>query len=1117
MICECAILALLAAVFLIVPVSASQTPAASPVASATAHTISGIVKSGATPLPGASVSAANTLTGKKVVSSTDVDGSFSLAVPSTGRYVVRVELAAFAIATKEVVLNAAAPSAKIDVELSLLSRVTTPAEAAPAQRVTSAAPGVQRLEVSEDASLADSTAGGANHQAEAPLPGMPALGTSSDATNESVAISGAMGNTADWARTGDDIHDRIQEMRDRGDLPMGDGGRMLVLGGPGGPGGFGGGGGFANRGGPGGGMMRSFNVNRPHGSIFYSMGNAALDAAPYALSGAPADKPDYGSSRFGATVGGPLNIPKLFNGGSKTFFFVNVAGTRATSPYDVFSTVPTLAERNGDFSAFLPTQSGPLTSCTQALSPADVKAGNFILCNRATGQPFPNNTIPAIDPAAQALLQYVPLPNVPGAAQNFRYLTSGDTNGLNISGRVIHNFGDVQRGRGNRGGRGGRNRNNVNFGFNYSSNNSDLLRAFPTIGGTTKTQGWNVNGGDTWSRGKWTNQFRANFNQNHTETTNQFAGLVNVAALAGITGVSQDPQDWGVPTLSFSHFTGLSDISPLARRDRVFQLTDTVIWNRGKHTFRFGGDYRRLYTQLDSSANARGTFTFTGFATAAFGPDGRPLPGTGYDFADFLIGAAQQTSIQYSPNTYNFAANGWDLFVQDAWRFRSNLSFDLGLRYEYISPYTEAKDRLVNLDSAPGFTAVAAVQPDGTGAYTGMTYPASLVKPDRNNFAPRLGVAWKPHGNTVVRAGYGVNYNLGQYKSIVQQLAFQPPFSYTATNMASALQPLTLENGFPTPAPGVLTNNYAVDPNYVLGYVQMWNLNIQQELTKSLVLNVGYNGSKGTALDIVRAPNRGPLGLQIEGVQSFLWESSQGDSILHAGSVRLNKRMSKGLSVGATYVFSKSIDNASSIGGSAVVVAQNDLDLAAERGLSSFDQRHRLTGNWVYELPFGTGKALFDKGGALARIVGDWTWSGSFTIASGTPWTARIIGDFADVARGSNGSLRADYNGLPIALANPTISEWFNTAAFSVPAHGQFGDAGRNTIIGPGSVVFNMSLGKSFPMKDMMGLEVRLQATNVFNTPQYTAIDTVVNSPTFGQVRTVGSMRKLQVLARFRF
>jgi hypothetical protein len=368
-----------------------------------------------------------------------------------------------------------------------------------------------------------------------------------------------------------------------------------------------------------------------------------------------------------------------------------------------------------------------------------------------------------------------------------------------------------------------------------------------------------------------------------------------------------------------------------------------------------------------------------------------------------------------------------------------------------------------------------------------------------------------------------VNYNLGQYRSIVQQLAFQPPFSFTQTNSIALnpnwlATPLTLTNGFPATL-GLVTNNYGIDPNYRLGYVQMWNLNVQREVGWGSVLNVGYSGSKGTGLDMVRAPNRGPnYGLRIAGVQPFVWETSQGSSIMHAGSVRFRKRMQKGLSLGSTYTFSKSIDNASSIGGGATVVAQNDLDLAAERGLSSFDQRHRLSVDYSYELPFGEGRHwLTNSSKPLERILGAWTWTGSFTYASGTPFTARVLNNVADVSRGTNGTLRADLTGKPIALADPTVAEWFNTAAFTKPPDGQFGDAGRNTIIGPGSLVFNMSMAKSFPMQDMKNLEVRVDATNVFNTPRFTGIDTVVGSPTFGRVISVGASRRLQMTARYRF
>ena len=211
-----------------------------------------------------------------------------------------------------------------------------------------------------------------------------------------------------------------------------------------------------------------------------------------------------------------------------------------------------------------------------------------------------------------------------------------------------------------------------------------------------------------------------------------------------------------------------------------------------------------------------------------------------------------------------------------------------------------------------------------------------------------------------MRTGYGINYNLAQYANIIQNFAFQPPFATTATNVTSAATPLTLANGFPASPPGLVTNNFAVDPNYRLGYVQIWNLDIQRTLPHGFLLNVDYNGSKGTRLDIDRA-------ITIAGLQPFIYESSAGNSVFHAGSVRFRKRQSHGISYGAVYTFSKSIDDASSIGGGGVVVTQNPFDIAADRGLSSFNQTHKFTGNWIAELPFGEGHRFLQRGALVAH------------------------------------------------------------------------------------------------------------------------------------------------------
>ena len=409
--------------------------------------------------------------------------------------------------------------------------------------------------------------------------------------------------------------------------------------------------------------------------------------------------------------------------------------------------------------------------------------------------------------------------------------------------------------------------------------------------------------------------------------------------------------------------------------------------------------------------------------------------------------------------------------------------------------------------------------------------PATLVHPDRAGFAPRIGIAWKPFSKTVVRAGYGINYNTSAYSTIVQQLAFQPPFTVLQTNR-EILPATVLGFGFTPTPPSTITNNYGVDPNYRMGYVQIWNLNIQRELRGDVLLNVDYTGTKGTHLDVVEAPNRNPTGTDLlnPNVPVFNFETSQADSIAHAGTVRVRKRLRHGISIGGTYTYSKSIDDASTIGGGATVVAQNAFNLAGERGLSAFDQRHRFVADYLVELPFGHDKRWLSSKSVLRDLFGDWQWSGDWTIASGLPFSPQVIGNFGEVNTGINGTLRPDLTGQPIALSNPSVLEWFNTAAFCVPGSitlpcppglvvppGQFGNAGRNSIEGPGTLVFDMAFTKVVPLGDVRVLELRAQMTNIFNTPQFTGIDTNASSPTFGQVTSVGSMRKIQMQARFRF
>jgi hypothetical protein len=423
---------------------------------------------------------------------------------------------------------------------------------------------------------------------------------------------------------------------------------------------------------------------------------------------------------------------------------------------------------------------------------------------------------------------------------------------------------------------------------------------------------------------------------------------------------------------------------------------------------------------------------------------------------------------------------------------------------------------MVNLDVAPGFTAAVPVVSGGTGPFHG-AFPKALLRADTNNVAPRIGFAWRLKPGTILRGGYGVSYNSGSYASIARQLAGQPPFATTNNAIGTPLDPLRLSDPFAGASPADTTNTYGVDPTYALGVVQTWNADFSRDLRQVWNVGGGYTETRGASLDIVRAPNRGPLGLRIPGVQPFLWQTSEGGSVLHAATFRATRRPVKGLGGGVTYTLAKSRDNASSIGGGGTNVAQDDQNLAAEWGLSSFDRRHQLSANLNVELPFGPNRRWLAQPGMWQALFGDWRFTTNYAWLSGTPLTPRVTGAVSDVARGTNGTLRANYNGETVSVANPTIDQFFNTSAFTAPPAGTFGTASRNMIIGPGSRQLNAQFSRDLRMHATHVLTMQLNATNLLNTVNYAAVDTVVNSPTFGQVLSVRGMRSMQLNLRFRF
>jgi hypothetical protein len=748
--------------------------------------------------------------------------------------------------------------------------------------------------------------------------------------------------------------------------------------------------------------------------------------------------------------------------------------------------------------------------------------------------------------AALALLRFIPTPNLDGDTRNFHLSDTARSSSDQFTLRLTHSITAQQAGRGGRGGRAGggpggqpgaRGQNgaaandrggrgtfqpplNVTISANisYRRNTGDRSNVYPLLAGTTTGSTLSLPVTLNIRAGRSIHTINGSFSRTASTTLDAFAYNEDVAGLAGISGVSTDPFDWGVPSLSFGTYTALRDTAPSQRHDHSWGLTYGFTRPSGTHTYRLGGSYQQQVSRTQSDSNPRGTFTFTGLYTAG---GLSTVRGSGQDFADFLLGLPQQATRQYSltPDTISSAVSivgrQFNLYVQDDWRWKPKWTINYGLQYDFVAPYVETNGHMVNLDAAPDFSAVAPVSPGATGAYSGR-YAGGLVNPDWNNVAPRVGVAWRANGRSVIRFGYGLSYNAGSYSTIARNLYQQPPFFQTGTSVGTLASPLTMTDAFGNIAPSTITNNYGIDKNYQLGLINQWTTDYSRELFRSWSAGATYIGTRGVHLDMLRAPNRGPAGLRIAGVESFTWQSSEGSSYMHGLSLRLQKRQSHGVSGTATYTLSKSRDNTTATSGSATV-AQNDQDLDAEWALSNFDRRHQFNGTATLELPFGRNRHWLSTGGWLAAVAGGWSMSANVNWQSGTPLTARCSSCAADVATGVVGTLRADATGQPTTIANPTLNEFFNTAAFAIPAAGTFGTSGRNVIIGPGSHVVNAQFTRDVSLGRNRSVSINVNASNLLNTVNFAAIDTNVNSPSFGQVLAVNGRRTVRVNLRFRF
>lgn len=1069
--------------------------------------LTGKVTSAGKPLPGAVLIAhAGEIT---ETSSTGEDGAFTLSV--AGAVPVTLEVTLFGFQPYRATISPEEAAKPLSLNLELITPRPTPSrpgasQASPAWAQSSNAQGTDTLATTttpavegsapESSESADSVlVQGSMQRASVDLPaGAPGFG------------SGGMGEGPNGGLAGGG------QGEGAGGTGFGRGGGSGGFGGRGGGGGgFGGarGGGmpdFANmspeerqkavaemrrrRGNSGPEVFGNNATNRRQqyrGGAFWNFRNSAMDASSFALNGAQVTKPSYNNSTYGASLGGPLPLPASLAKGS--FFFLNYTGARGASGSSTYGIVPTVAERAGDFSATLNSSTKQLVSLFDPLTKA----------------PIPGGIIPStqLNSIAAGLLAFYPLPNQTGATQNYRLLYTTPQNSDSLNTRISKTVGKNQFG--------------ATINWQRRSGINQQLFGFQD-----PTSGYGINSSLTYSRTftpRLVFNASARYNMNRNETTSYFSNGENVAQKLGIQGASTNPLNYGPPNLSFTNFASLSDSNPTLRRVQTMTGSAGLRYTRGAHAIALGADFTRNIWDLLAEQNARGTLFFGGSSTAAVDANGKSVANTGYDLADFLLGYVQQSTIRSGGYDTYPRSHQVDGYVQDEWSLRKNLTLNVGVRYDYASPFTEKYGRMVNLDVAPGFTAVTPVVAGGTGPYSGK-FSNALVNSDFNKFSPRLGLAYRPgtKRRTVIRSGFSLFYDNSIYNRIPGRLTAQPPFAETSTFITSASNILGLQSPFTGPANVTVTNTYAVDRNLRTPYATTWSLSLEHELPGSLVASATYLGTKGTHLDVALWPNRLTSGTTTtSNASGYTYDTTVGNSIFNALQFRLNRRLRKGLQWTAYYQWSKSIDDATTIGGAGSTVIQNSNDIEADRGLSSFDRRHNFTFSTMAVSPFGPRGQFMKRGDTLvSKLLSDWSATANLTLQTGAPLTATVLGTSADPSgTGAVGSGRADATGLPINSGSGP----FNLLAFSVPASGQYGTAGRNTIPGPGTLSLNATFGRTIQFGDSArrSLDIRLTANNVLNHVNITSWGTVVNSSNYGLAAGAGGMRTLSLSLRVRF
>ena len=800
-------------------------------------------------------------------------------------------------------------------------------------------------------------------------------------------------------------------------------------------------------------------ANQLHGTAYEFLRNDVTDARNFFA--APFEPtPQYQRNQFGGSVGGPLVR-------NRTFFFGDYEGRRVREGITQVTNVPTALERVGNFSQ----------SSLYAIDPF-------------TQQPFPGNVIPQnrLDPIGLKIAALYPLPNrgVPG--QDFVSSPVERDRDDHFDLRLDHSLGakDQLSGR-------------YSFGDRtlYEPFSTSSLVAVPGYGNNVPRRAQNAVASETHTfTPNLLNEVRAGFNrvsagvfqQNMSNNLNQQVGLPTV---------SSNARDCGLSLISILGYSPLGDESnnPQHGATSIYQVSDALTWAHGKHLLRTGVDLRWLQQNAFRDEEARGFLTFLGE--------------TGNALAEMLLGLPSLTGVATLDNAEHLRSHSAYAFVQDTWRLRPDLTLIAGLRYEYNSPPVDAFDRANLYD--PATQSLVRV---GTG-----NIPRGGSPPDRNNFAPTVGLAWRPgRSNTTVRAGYGIHYDQSSLAP-GEGLYFSPPYFNFNLYFPFGQVPLALSNPFPANFPiPVPSSALAMQKNLTTPYIQQWNVNVQQELGRDRVVELAYVGSKGTKLLGARDlnqpfPSAQPVNPRpVPQFADIDILESRSNSNYNSFQARFQQRFQHGLTALASYTWSKSIDDASSFFSSSgdANFPQNSYDTRAERGLSNFDLRHRFSLSYSYDLPFGKG-----------ALRGGWQTFGIWTFQTGRPFTVALDPNVDNSNTGQSilGFGANDRPNLlrPAALSNPTPDRWFDVSAFALPPFGSFGNAGRNILTGPGFQSVNISLVKNLRFAERASLQIRAEVFNLFNHPNFDLPNIFFGTPAFGAIQSAESPRRIQFGAKILF